>query len=103
MKTWTFKSQSIGSYELYLIEDRYTDGTLYVGAFTSEDDDLFTDITVNLGHPLQTEHYAFVDVNDSPWAEAMLLDMGVAKPTGITVESGFCRYPLYRFELNEEE
>jgi len=42
---------------------------------------------------------AYVDTNNCPWAEDFLKENGIAEPTGQTGISGFCEYPLYKFDL----
>lgn len=68
----------------------------------------FATITVNLpesnfGVDLRKDKkYAFVDTNNNPWVEEFLLDNEIAKPTGITGQSGFCSYPLYEFNKDAQ-
>lgn len=57
----------------------------------------FATITVNLNWPVQDQDHAFIDTNNCPWAEEFLCDNGIAEFAGVTGKSGFCTYPLYRF------
>lgn len=94
---WTHHA-SYGDETLHIYMDEYQDGTIYLAAVT-EEGELYADITVNLNHPCASSEYAFIDINNCPWAEAMILEMGIGQPTGITERSGFCTYPLYRFNF----
>lgn len=57
-------------------------------------------ITVNLG-PLFDPTMAFVDINKFPEAIKIIKDYNLGEDTGITRVSGFCVYPLYKFNLEE--
>lgn len=62
----------------------------------------YCNLTVNLNDvAILEEDLAFVDVNNCPWAEEFITDLGIAFPTGITQRSGFVEYPLYMFSLKE--
>ena len=45
---------------------------------------------------------AFVDTNTCPWAEEFLVDNNIAENTGISMPSGFCMYPLYKFNVDSQ-
>jgi len=45
---------------------------------------------------------AFVDTNNCPWAEEFLKDNNIAEDTRISMPSGFCNYPLYKFNLDAQ-
>lgn len=45
---------------------------------------------------------AFVDTNNCPWAEEFLKDNNIAEDTRIMMPSGFCSYPLYKFNLDAQ-
>ena len=63
----------------------------------------FAVITVNLSDRVQDETHAFLDTNNCPWAEEFLRDNGIAEPVdGVTGQSGFCTYPLYKFNLESQ-
>lgn len=57
-------------------------------------------LTVNLGKRLPTD-MAFVDTNNCRWAEDWIQDNGLGVPTGEVGCSGWCVYPLYRFNLDK--
>lgn len=79
----------------------YLDGNTYVG-LTDEDDFYYNDITVNLGIDLP-EYFGFVDTNNNPNAESFILDNELGENTGETMRSGFCVYPLYKFNQEKLE
>ena len=60
-------------------------------------------ITVCLPHSgiHLTEETAFIDVNNCPWAIQFLIENEIAIPLHINVGSGFCSYPLYKFDLTK--
>lgn len=63
----------------------------------------YATITVNLGgsgNPfagMQSDKHAFVDTNNCPWVEDFLKENHIAENTRISMPSGFCMYPLYKF------
>lgn len=42
---------------------------------------------------------AYIDTNNCPWAEDFIKGYQLGKPTGRKVRSGFCEYPVYRFNM----
>lgn len=42
----------------------------------------------------------FLDTNNMPGAEVFVKEYQLAVPTGRSVISGYCIYPLYRFDLD---
>lgn len=44
----------------------------------------------------------FVDENNLPGIGKWLKDKGIAEPVGIEAQSGYCKYPAYRFKVPEE-
>ena len=59
----------------------------------------FTILTVNLCDGVANKEYQYVDTNNNPWAEEFIKKNNLGWPTGIIGFSGFCQYPLYRFNL----
>lgn len=57
-------------------------------------------MTVNLG-ALFDPTMAFVDTNNFPEVIKLIEDYNLGEPTGITRVSGFCVYPLYKFNIEE--
>ena len=59
-------------------------------------------ITVNLDDDLQLEdNYAYLDTNNCPGIAEVLMHAGLGVPTGTYCRSGYCRYPLYKFDLSK--
>lgn len=55
-------------------------------------------VTVCLCDPGIKEDEAYVDTNNCPWAVEFLESNGIAKRTGSTRRSGYCKYPLMKFD-----
>lgn len=57
-------------------------------------------VTVNLSVPVPP-YCAFVDTNNMPEAVGFLAKNGIARPTGLQRQSGYCVYPLYQFDAEK--
>ena len=57
-------------------------------------------VSVNLVDEPCSEHNAYIDTNNCPWAEKFLLDNHIGEPVGIGF-SGFCIYPCYKIDLSK--
>lgn len=87
--------------KVYLQLDSYRiNGSLAVTLY-GEDGDLFGVITVNLPGGPTPPHAAFVDSNNYPWVELFLENNDIAHPTGDFAHSGYCTYPLYKFNMEK--
>lgn len=65
-------------------------------------EDCLATLTVNLtDYKGLKENQAFVDTNNCPWAPQFIEDTGIGEFTGIDWPSGYCFYPLYRFDLKK--
>ena len=53
-------------------------------------------LTVSFGEYISAKNCAYIDTNNCPFAE-QLLEYGIAHNTGLTKQSGFCKYPLWVF------
>ena len=60
------------------------------------DDGPFATLTVNLNKKLK-EGYAYVDINNCPWAEEFIEKNHLGEFADDFGFSGFCIYPLYKF------
>lgn len=67
---------------------------LYVGLISEGEP--YADIAVNL-EPLTDPYTAFVDTNNLPNIDKFLTDNHIAEYLGTIQTSGYCTYPLYRF------
>lgn len=106
--THTIKYDGISdtfTHNLYLTTDNYANnGSLAVIAMEVMEDgteEYFDAITVNLPYGEVSEGCAYIDTNNCPWAEKMLKQHKFAKDTGYCAGSGFCTYPLYKFDLSK--
>ena len=59
----------------------------------------WSNLTVNFDIPLNKDE-GFIDVNHNPGICEILIEKGIAKPTGKAVKSGYIIYPLYRFDFD---
>lgn len=46
---------------------------------------------------------SYVDVNNCPWAIDLIQSLGVGKLTGKERKSGYCTYPVVKFDLEKLE
>ena len=97
MKTFTM----FGSSDCYFAREGY----IYGGGLAIEIHSLregpIAKLTTNIV-PLP-KPYAFLDTNNCPGAEELVVRLGIAKDRGARVRSGFCVYPLYEFDLKKLE
>lgn len=92
-------------YEVALVAEKYSsNGTLAVEMMCI-DGCPFARLTVNIeaSNFSAGEDAQFIDTNNCPWAEEFLQKNGIASPTGIYGRSGFCSYPLYKFNMEKLE
>ena len=56
-------------------------------------------LTVNIdGIESFPKNCSCVDVNNFPEGEAIITMLGIGKPIGINLSSGWCSYPVYEFK-----
>lgn len=68
----------------------------------TDDGEPWCTLTVNLpGAEDLPADYAYVDVNNFPEAEEFIKKYNLGEPTGLTKQSGFVVYPLYKFDLQK--
>jgi len=87
-----------------LHKDSYANnGSLAV--FLSDNKEMIAVLTVNIDASdcIGDEACAYIDTNNIPWVEDFLQENKIAYPTGEYGFSGFCAYPLYRFDLSKLE
>lgn len=109
MKPKTYKCETdFGTYDVKLNVDTYMyGGGIYVKLLCNDPDVgywvPFAHITTNVYEdfcPTSVEELdmAAIDTNNCPWAEKFLTDNKLAVDTGRKVRSGFCTYPIYKFD-----
>jgi hypothetical protein len=87
-----------GSYDVKFQIDHYiADGSLAVCAWDTEGP--VASITTCLNDMSLARDEAYIDTNNCPWAVAFLEQAGLAKLTGAQRTSGYCTYPLAKFDL----
>lgn len=74
-----------------------TNGNLYIGLH--EDDGPFADLTTNIAS--LGDSCAAIDTNNCPWAEELIKRYKLGEKTGYSLRSGFCDYPVYRFNMDK--
>lgn len=70
-------------------------GGIAIELIDVEEGDYFACLTVNI-EPLEYG-CAAVDTNNCPWAEKFIADNGLGRKTGQILRSGYCEYPVYKF------
>lgn len=86
--------------EYYIERTSYSDRErLAVCAYTKDLEPIGS-LTVNLEKYEVAEDEAFLDVNNLPGIETVLVRNGLGKLTGDTGYSGFCAYPKFKFNLD---
>lgn len=59
-------------------------------------------VTVNIDDGIKLEeNYAYLDTNNCPRIDIAIFEAGIGVPTGMYGMSGYCRYPLYKFDLSK--
>lgn len=106
MKHYTLKTEYDTCSDIVIETDKYRFGESLAIELISESEGPYAMLTVclqdDLGLPyFLNEDEAFVDTNNCPWAPAFIEKYGLGKPTGRTACSGFCEYPLYKFDLKK--
>lgn len=76
-----------------------TNGNLAISLFELREGPYAT-LTVNLDDTLPLD-MGYVDTNNCYWAEEFIQKNGLGEPTGEYGYSGFCSYPLYKFNLEK--
>ena len=84
----------------YIVRTTYTDNDNLALFIRDSEGAGIAVITVNLGDELP-ETDAFIDTNNNPWAVQLITAAGIAEDLDITGQSGFCSYPLFRFDLDK--
>ena len=91
-----------GTYRVIVSKQKYqSNDTLAIRLIDEEGP--FAIITVNLDCYGASDDMAYVDTNNCPWAEEFIKENKLGEHTGTYGKSGFCTYPLYRFDLKALE
>lgn len=88
--------------EVNLIASRYTNNnTLYLGIVDVEYGEPYADLTVNLDSQNINDNY--LDTNNNKLVEDFVNRYKLGKFSGKYCSSGYCKYPLYTFDIKEIE
>ena len=87
--------------DVYLCTSNYcADNSIYVCIMNDEDGQLAV-LTKCLDDKHLNGNENYIDINNCPWAPQFLMDYGLAEPTGEYRFSGYCEYPVFRFNVDE--
>lgn len=91
-----------GTYEdcVLVLWNYWTDNTLSISILNATDGAIAT-ITKCLNDSSNAENESFVDTNNCPWALDFIEEYHLGEFTGMHGKSGYCTYPLYRFNMDE--
>ena len=95
--------------DAYIVVDKYVaDESVYLALYCKDDEDFvpypqpWCDITVCLPNEgLATENCAYVDVNNCPDIIGFIEENKLGEFMGVYGFSGWCSYPLYKFDMDE--
>ena len=81
----------------YFRLSRYlADGSLFI-AIWSHSEGALANLTVCLGDPELAPDESYVDINNLPEVLNMVVDLKIGTPIGKTRLSGYCTYPVVKF------
>lgn len=101
MKTYKVET-NFGTYEVELgVSEYLNNGSLAIELIDAEEREFFAILTVNIEEERAGKETAYVDINDCPWATKFIEDNELGEFTGKYGRSGFCVYPLYKFNLDK--
>ena len=62
----------------------------------------YAPITVNIdGIEAFGKNCSCVDTNNFPEVVDVIKDLGIGEPVGVNLKSGFCSYPVYKFDIDK--
>ena len=95
---------TFGTYKNCWLElNKYVyDNSLAIMIHNMEDGPIAKITTCSDGFSLQ-KNEAYIDTNNCPWAEDFIREYQLGKPTGRKARSGYCEYPVYRFDMDRLE
>lgn len=102
MKYYEVKSYG-KTYNVRIVASKYANNKTLALSLITEKGEPFANLTVNIKDSMiwADETTAFVDTNNCPWAEEFIAENKLGKYMGIRGASGFCTYPLYKFNLKK--
>ncbi len=90
------------TYEVTVTKTTYANNGNMAIALTCKNGEPYGMLTVNLNDVLP-DGYAYVDTNNMPNAEEFIKENNLGTFAERYAYSGFCRYPLYKFNLDSIE
>ena len=90
-----------GTYDVRIKMSEYRHGGGLAVLLEELDGAPFATLTVNLDNHPTAGAYAYVDINNCPWAMAFIEQYELGTYTGMLGYSGYCQYPLYEFDLDK--
>ena len=101
MKTYKVETD-FGTYEVELgVSEYLNNGSLAIQLIDAKEYEPFATLTVNIDEKGTSKETAYVDINNCPWAKKFIEDNELGDFTGKYRKSGFCVYPLYKFNLDK--
>lgn len=103
MKSYKYKNIFDETIELIPVVASYSNNdNLAIQLFCKEEGffEPYSTLTVNI-HELKDKTLAYVDVNNNPNILNWITENEIAIPIRETAISGYCEYPLYKFDLNK--
>lgn len=89
-------------YQVKAVKDRYDYGNNLAIFLLTKENEMFCVLTVNLeDNQFDFPNLAYVDTNNCPFAEKFITENKLGKFKNQYGFSGFCRYPLYEFDLSK--
>lgn len=92
---------SYNTYEVNVFRATYANNGSLAVFLETTDGEPFCRLTVNLPDSIASEEYQYVDTNNLPWALDFIESNDLGVVTGIVGYSGFCEYPLVKFNLDK--
>ena len=101
MKYYDLKAY--GKTKVRPVVTRYSSNDTLAISLVSKSGEPFCTLTVNImeSNLWADDKTAFVDTNNCEWAEEFISENGFGEFTGYYGASGFCKYPLYRFNIDK--
>ena len=104
MKYYEVKSYG-KTYNVRIVAYKYANNKSLALSLITDEGEPFCNLTVNIMDSMiwANETTAFVDTNNCPWAEEFITENELGEYMEIRGASGFCTYPLYKFNLEKLE
>ena len=90
-----------GTYDVEVFRTSYYNNDSLAVFLQTVEGEPFCNLTVNLSDGVAGEEYQYVDTNNCPWALDFIKSNNLGTPTGIVGYSGFCQYPLVKFNIDK--